>query len=334
MELQQLRYFLVVANHLNLSQAAETLSISQPALSKMMARLQHQLSVQLYVRKGRGIALTDAGIALRSRAESIIYRMDEAEQLMTDMRAGLSGHVRIGAGPSFLTQILPEAIAELAEKQPNVRYTIREGTTDELYEWIKTREIDYALLGWVKSDHTRASLDSALAYNRLLVDDLVIVTRKDHPLQLRPPQSFKELAQYRWLLPRMSTNLQDELNHVYVSKGEELPAAHILTSSLFITFAFLRRTNLVTILARSALSGIDTAGIVPLEQPWLRLEREACLVTLKGMQLPAAASAVMEKVRNRLVTRQVSGKETVLEASENNQPPRAAVAMNCDERLG
>jgi DNA-binding transcriptional LysR family regulator len=131
-ELQQLRYFLVVANHLNLSQAAETLCISQPALSKMMARLQQQLSVQLYVRKGRGIALTDAGIALRSRAESIIYRMDEAEQLMTDMRAGLSGHVRIGAGPSFLTQILPEAIAELAEKQPNVRYTIREGTTDEL----------------------------------------------------------------------------------------------------------------------------------------------------------------------------------------------------------
>jgi DNA-binding transcriptional LysR family regulator len=159
----------------------------------------------------------------------------------------------------------------------------------------------------------------------LLVDDLVIVTRSDHPLQLRPPQSFKELAQYRWLLPRMSTNLQDELNHVYVSKGEELPAAHILTSSLFITFAFLRRTNLVTILARSALSGIDTAGIVPLEQPWLRLEREACLVTLKGMQLPAAASAVMEKVRNRLVTRQVSGKETVLETSEGNHPPRAAV---------
>jgi DNA-binding transcriptional LysR family regulator len=324
-ELQQLRYFLVVANHLNLSQAAETLCISQPALSKMMARLQQQLSVQLYVRKGRGIALTDAGIALRSRAESIIYRMDEAEQLMTDMRAGLSGHVRIGAGPSFLTQILPEAIAELAEKQPNVRYTIREGSTDELFEWIKTREIDCALLGWVKSDHTRASLDSALAYNRLLVDDLVIVTRKDHPLQLRPPQSFKELAQYRWLLPRMSTNLQDELNHVYVSKGEELPAAHILTSSLFTTFAFLRRTNLVTILARSALSEIDTAGIVPLEQPWLRLEREACLVTLKGTQLPAAASAVMEKVRNRLVTRPVSGKETVLEASEGNHPPRAAV---------
>ena len=307
MELQQLRYFLVVADHLNLSQAAETLSISQPALSKMMARLQQHLSVQLYVRKGRGIALTDAGIALRSRAESIIYRMDEAEQLMTDMRAGLSGHVRIGAGPSFLTQTLPDAIAELAERQPEVRYTIREGTTQELYEWIKTREIDCALLGWVKSEQTRASMDSALAYTRLLVDDLVIVTRRDHPLQLRPPQSFKELAQYRWLLPRMSTNLQEELDHVYVSQGEEPPAAHILTSSLFITFAFLRRTNLVTILARSSLSEIDTAGIVPLQQRWLQLEREAYLVTLKGMQLPTTANAVMEKVRKRLVTRPVGG---------------------------
>lgn len=307
MELQQLRYFLVVADHLNLSQAAETLSISQPALSKMMARLQQHLSVQLYVRKGRGIALTDAGIALRSRAESIIYRMDEAEQLMTDMRAGLSGHVRIGAGPSFLTQTLPDAIAELDERQPDVRYTIREGTTQELYEWIKTREIDCALLGWVKSEQTRASLDSALAYTRLLVDDLVIVTRSDHPLQLRPPQSFKELAQYKWLLPRMSTNLQEELDHVYASQGEEPPSAHILTSSLYITFAFLRRTNLVTILARSALSEIDTVGILPLQQHWLRLEREAYLVTLKGMQLPTTANAVMEKVRKRLVTRQVGG---------------------------
>ncbi|MEO1987004.1 MAG: LysR family transcriptional regulator [Martelella sp.] len=300
MDLQQLRYFLAVADSLNISQAAEKLGVSQPALSKTMARLQQRVNVQLYVRKGRGVVLTDAGNALRGRAEAIIYRIDEAEQLMTDMRAGRSDHVRIGAGPSFLTQLLPEVLSELSARQPDVRYTIREGTIQTLYEWLKMREIDFALFGWVKSDYGRGESDAALTYHRLLVDELVIVTRNDHPLQRNPPTSIADLSRYNWVLPRMGTKLQTELNRVFLLKGEEVPVVNVLTSSLYTTLAFLRRTDMMTILARSALSEEDTAGIAALEQPWLSLQREAFLATLKGMKLPPAASTVTQKVRRMM----------------------------------
>jgi len=320
MNLQHLRCFLAVVEHMNLSQAAETLGISQPALSKTMAKLQADLCVQLYVRNGRGIALTDAGTALRRRAEAILAEVAETQELMSEMRSGLTGHVRIGAGPSFLTRTLPDALVALEPVQPEVRYTIREGTTQELCDWIKTREIDCALLGWVRSDRHATALDPDLAFHRLLVDDLVIVTREDHPLHQRPPRRLADLSPYGWILPRMSTRLQGELNRLYAEAGETPPSARVQTSSLFATCAMLRRSDLITLLARNALSAEDTAGLLPLRQDWLPLQREAYLVTLKGLQLPPAASRVVDQVRRLLVAGQAPVSTAKAASVSRNRP--------------
>ena len=297
MDLQKFRQFLVVAEHLNLSHAAESLGVSQPALSKVMTRLQEELGIQLYVRKGRGIALTDAGATLRLRAEDIVERLEETIAHIADMRAGITGHVRLGAGPSFLTRTLPDALRMLETTQPNVRYTIREGTTEELCAWIKSREIDWALLGWVETDNEDKSFDSALNRTRLLTDELVVVTRSDHPLQKKPPTSFAELTAYNWVFPRTSTKLHRELNRRFQLAGLVPPVASVMTSSLVATFAILRRTNLMAVIARSSMSQQDMPGITALKQPWLMLKREAFLVTLRGMQLSPSATALVEKTR-------------------------------------
>ena len=196
MNLGQLRTFLVVAEHLNLSHAAETLGITQSALSRVMARLQGDLDIQLYVRKGRGIALTEAGSVLHRRAESILAQLDDTAALISDMRGGVTGHVRLGAGPAFLN-VAAAAIGSPELQQAHIRYTIREGTTLELFDWVKAREIDFALLGWIQPDADEASFDSELNWKRLVVDDLVIVTREDHPLQRTAPQTLGDLCGFQ-----------------------------------------------------------------------------------------------------------------------------------------
>ncbi|MDK3018383.1 LysR family transcriptional regulator [Pseudodonghicola flavimaris] len=300
MDLQQLRYFLIVADHLNLSHAAESIGISQPALSKAMARLQARTGVRLYARNGRGIALTDAGHALRHRAAEILDRVEAAELVMSDMRAGVGGHVRLGAGPSFLAGSVPAALSSLQAEDPSLRFTLREGTTQELYDWVKTREIDCALLGWIRSPEAPTRGDAALAFSRLLVDDLVIVTRADHPLQLSPPRRFADLSAYDWVLPRMSTRLHGELDRIYRAARADPPVARVQTSSLFATCAILRRSDLMTLLARSALSDPEMAGLRPLEQGWLTLQREAFLVTQRDLPLPQATGTLIRAIRQRL----------------------------------
>ncbi|CAN7670647.1 LysR family transcriptional regulator [Neorhizobium sp. LjRoot104] len=299
MNISQLRVFLVVAEHLNLSHAADTLGITQPALSRLMARLQSDLDVQLYVRKGRGIALTEAGSVLRRRAQDVVERLDETVALVSDMRVGVTGHVRLGVGPAFLS-IVADAIGALEVSPPHVRYTIREGTTQELFEWVKIREIDFALLGWIQPEADEIGFDAALNWKRLLVDDLVIVTREHHPLQQAKPRALSDLAAYHWILPRTSTKLDRELQRRFRNAGLPPPSASVLTSSLFATLAILRRTNHLALMTRSSLSEQDMPGIRALDQPWMELRREAFLITLRGMQLPAPVVALIDKIRRLL----------------------------------
>lgn len=291
--------FLVVADHMNLSHAAETLGVAQPALSRAMARLQEDLGVQLYVRKGRGIALTETGSALRRRAEDIVERLDDAVALISDMRVGVTGHVRFGAGPAFLS-LAAEAIGMAAPSQPQIRHTIREGTTHELFEWVKSREIDFALLGWIQPEAEETGFDAVLNWKRLVVDDLVIVTRDSHPLQKSPPQSLAEICAYNWVFPRTSAKLNREMQRRFKDADLPPPTASVMTSSLFTTLAILRRTDYLTLMAKSSLSGLDTAGVRALDQPWLTLRREAFLITLRGMQLPAHVAGLIDRIRRLL----------------------------------
>lgn len=297
MNLNQLRAFLVVAEHLNLSHAAETLGTTQPALSRLMARLQSDIDVQLYVRKGRGIALTEAGSVLRQHTEDVLERLDETVAVVSDLRVGVTGHVGLGVGPSFLS-IAADAISALG--QTHVRYTIREGTTQELFEWVKARDIDFALLGWIQPETDDSSFGPALNWKRLLVDDLVIVTREHHPLQKAKPKALSDLAAHPWIFPRTNTKLDYELQHRFRNAGLRPPSASVLTSSLFATLSILRRTDHLALMTRTSLSEQDMPGIRALDQSWMELKREAFLITLRGMQLPAPVAALIDKITRML----------------------------------
>lgn len=299
MNMLHLRAFLTISKHLNLSHAAETLGMAQPALSRMMTKLQDEIGVQLYFRKGRGIALTDAGRALQHRADDIINRVDDAVGLIADMRAGVAGHVRIGTGPAFISQVA-EAIGTQNAKGRNVKYTIREGTTHEFIDWIKAREVDFALLGWIRPGQEEARLDTTLNWKRLIVDDLVVVAREGHPLHERGLIDLHDLADFDWVFPRTNLNFHHGLQLRFEREGLRRPHGRILTSSLFATMAILRRTDLVTILARKSLSSGDTNGIRAFDMPGLDLHREAYLVTMRGVQLPQPVIDLIDDIKQSL----------------------------------
>lgn len=78
MEIRLLQYFLAVVQEENISRAADVLHVTQPTLSWQMAQLEEELGTQLFIR-GRHLALTDAGIMLRRRAEEVVALMDKIE---------------------------------------------------------------------------------------------------------------------------------------------------------------------------------------------------------------------------------------------------------------
>src|SRR5258708_8549835 len=101
MELRQLRYFVVLAQALNFTEAAEIIGIAQPALSQQIRALEHELGVTLLDRTSRRVSLTDAGVAFSSRAEKLLADADEAKLEMHEF-AGLGrGKIVVGVWPTL-----------------------------------------------------------------------------------------------------------------------------------------------------------------------------------------------------------------------------------------
>ena len=91
MDIRQIRYFLTVAEEMNITKAAQKLNLSQPPLSRALMDLEEELGCQLMIRGKRQITLTPEGLALRRRGEQMLSLMDMTKNEISDMGKGISG---------------------------------------------------------------------------------------------------------------------------------------------------------------------------------------------------------------------------------------------------
>ena len=144
MELDQMRYFLRVAERGNFTRAAEDLGISQPALSRSIQKLEEELEQPVFERKTRSVSLTEAGVLLQSRAQQVLAIIEDTKAEITD--DGQSGRVRVGAIPTIAPYFLPDLLRQFSSKFPKATLIVQENTTDVLLKSCTQGEIDLAIL--------------------------------------------------------------------------------------------------------------------------------------------------------------------------------------------
>src|SRR5215471_16502699 len=120
MELRDLEYFVVVAEQGQLARAAELLRLSQPALSKSIARLEGAMDVRLFQRSAKGMELTAEGSLLLSRARELRQSLQNVAREVSDVSRGHAGHIKIGVGPSVNDDFVLLAITELLKAEPRI----------------------------------------------------------------------------------------------------------------------------------------------------------------------------------------------------------------------
>ncbi|GAA1543591.1 LysR substrate-binding domain-containing protein [Dactylosporangium maewongense] len=143
---RHLRYFLVVAEELHFSRAAEVLGIAQPPLSQAMRRLERELGVTLFDRLPRGTELTDAGRALRDEAVQFLAAERRLRALMHSIRDGDLGTLRAGVPPETPAAALGELLRRLGEQAPGVDVDLQELTTAEQLDLLAAARLDVGLV--------------------------------------------------------------------------------------------------------------------------------------------------------------------------------------------
>ena len=146
MELRTLRYFVVTAQELNITRAAEKLTMSQPPLSNQIKGLEEELGVQLFIRGKRRLELTEEGSLLLRRARELLELAEKTKQEISSLREGMSGTICLGIVEGRAPFLAAKWIAGFQEEFPLVRYSLWNGSSDDVLDRLHKGLADLAVI--------------------------------------------------------------------------------------------------------------------------------------------------------------------------------------------
>lgn len=177
--LKELKYFVSVADHSSITEAASVLHVSQPSVSLSVAELERQLGVQLFVRQhARGVALTQAGADVLREARKLLAQASDLESVALLLGNELRGRLKIGCLPYLVPRYLPAILAGFTQRYPDIEVDFIERDQSQLVQSLMSGEIEVALSYNIDLPNT---LDADILYD---LPPYVIVAH-DHRLASR-----------------------------------------------------------------------------------------------------------------------------------------------------
>jgi DNA-binding transcriptional LysR family regulator len=257
--LQQLTYFLAAAEHGSFSAAAESLLMAQPSLSEQIRRLEAELGVPLFMRAGRGIALTEAGRLLRPHAERTLAEAQAAAESVRQVRDLTGGTVAFGTFGSAHHYLLARLVEDFRKRHPHVRVRAIGQNSAEVADAVREGQLEAGLVVLPVDDR---GLDVTPA----IEDELLYVSAD--PTRLEEPMTIERLAeaplilydarwaavdparrQLRELAQNAGVSIEPQIEVEYVTAALELAARRVgdtvSTRSVIDVRGFSRRLGTV-----------------------------------------------------------------------------------------
>ena len=214
MELRQLRHFMAVVEHGHFTRAAESVHLSQSALSASVRALENELGTALFERTTRSVIPTDAGTVLYPYAQRMLGEAQDAVAAVGRVRTGELGTLALGTVQTFTAVDLPALLAHLHGRYPGIGVTLKEATTDELFDAVTTAELD---LAFVALD--ARPLPSGLTALRTYREELTVVVAPDHPLAAVTEIEMRALQSCSFVDFQAGTGLQTTIESLFAAAG-------------------------------------------------------------------------------------------------------------------
>ncbi|HET7420483.1 MAG TPA: LysR family transcriptional regulator [Candidatus Dormibacteraeota bacterium] len=184
--LEQIRTFVAVAESEHVSRAANSLYLTQAAVTQQVRNFEQAVGLQLFERDGRRVRLTDAGRSLAETCRAALRAVEVIDDSAQSMKQLEAGSLHIGASPTCATYYVPPYLAEFTRRYPAVRLSMLVEPTAELNRKVLSGTLDCAVI--------EGPPDPGLITFELSRDELLLVAHPDHPLsRLRKvgPADFK-----------------------------------------------------------------------------------------------------------------------------------------------
>ena len=238
---RRLQIFVALTEQHHMPSVADSVGVTQPAVSMTIRHFEESIGVELFVRTAGGMVPTPAGTILALRVKRVLAELRNAIAEIGAMRGISRGLVTVGALPLGRTRWLPTAIARLVEAHPGLRVATVEGSFELLAAGLRAGDLDF-ILGALRP----ADFATDLAGEELLDDELAVVVRALHPWVHRKRIALPDLKDAKWALPRDGAPTRNLLERALVSRGLPLPNVVLETSDLAVLRGVLLESDLLT----------------------------------------------------------------------------------------
>lgn len=283
-----LRHFTLIAEHGTFTRAARHAHLSQPALTASIRKLEGEMGAQLLHRDRTGTSLTAAGEALLPRALAILASVEDARRAVAEVEGIHAGEVRLGAGATACTYLLPPVLAEFRDRYPGVRFLLREATTSQVLDALARGELDLGVVTHAAGEPWRR-------------DELILVASPALPLRAgaalpAPFVTFGRGSTTRELLDRHfpGAEVVMELGSIAAVKGN------------------VRAGIGIALVSRSAVAtDLQLGRLVEVPHPETPVTRPLHIVHRGKERLPPAAAALRRLLLQHRGKRSAAGKGAI-----------------------
>ena len=185
-DIGELRAFIAVAEKSSFRAAAQSLFISQPALSRRIDKLERDLKSQLLERTTRRVSLTDAGRQLLTHAHAVMDELERAYQGLEARATVRAGKVTIACVPSVANHVLPSVLKDFAQANPAVRVKVIDESAQLVMDSVTSGHADFGL-------NFLGSQEAELDFIPIRAERYVVVVPASHPLARRKTVAWRAL---------------------------------------------------------------------------------------------------------------------------------------------
>lgn len=293
MNLYHLRVFLKVAEYEHITRAAEELVLSQPAVTKIIQNLEHEVGMELVERQGRRIALTYAGRVLFSHARRLFALEREMEDALANLRDADAGEITLAANTTTGVYLLPSIVARFRRRYPHVQLHLTILNSSEIVEAILNWTLDFGL---VEGDP--ALLPPELRVEVFTYDELILVANPNHHWQGAETLAPEALRSGELLLREQGSGIREVIEHALLQHRVQVEPLLVLPDNEAIKQMVINGVGAAILPARAVQRELATGDLVRLPITGMELRAQISLVRRLDKQLSRAAQAFCDLLQS------------------------------------
>jgi DNA-binding transcriptional LysR family regulator len=295
---RQLMLLTAISDEGNIHRAAELLSMSQPAASKLLKDLEDVLGVQLFERLPRGMRQTWYGETMVRHARIALTSLRQAGKEINALKSGTFGEVSVGAITGPAISLLPQALAIVAREQPNLRVQLEVESSDLLIERLAQGRLEI-MIGRLFERHDKTNL----SYERLADEPVCAVVRPGHAMLNGTTLQLKQLESAPWIVPQSGSVLRHRFEIMFQQAGYKCPTQLIETSSLLFLTKMLQQSDFIAVVPTDVARYYASYGIVAVLPIQLSCTMDNFgIITRTDWLLSPAAGVVLQALKSAAIS--------------------------------